>query len=72
MRMEAVLGLALAAVAVLFLIVHLDGVRTTLLAAVPSAHNDLANWLVIVIALVAVPVVLVGVAVMGFKVMTGE
>jgi len=72
MRAAAALSLVLSLFVLLMVIVNLDGARTTLLALVPSAHTDLANWLVIIVALAGGISISVGVAVAGFVMVKGR
>ncbi len=60
------LGLIFSALVLLMVIIQLDGVRTTLLANVPSAHSSLANLLVIIVALVGSITVTIALAVAGY------
>ena len=68
----AVLGLFLSILALLVVIIQLDVDRTTLLSIVPSAHSDIANWLVVLVGIAGGIALTVGVAVVGFVMVRGK
>ena len=72
MGMASALGLIFSVLVLLAVIIQLDVDRTLLLSIVPSAHSDLANWLVVIVALAGGIVVAVGVAIAGFALMRGR
>ena len=70
--MAAVLGLLLSLVVLLVVIIQLDADRTTLLSIVPSAHSDIANWLVVLVGIAGGITLAVGVVVVGFVMVRGR